>query len=487
MRRLPLPPMVPGLLAAVVALLGAGALARYELTQQRDAFETDARIVHRLLSQRVVQHDAVLATLALLQPTQNTDTDRPELRLPSVYPQILRAQRRAPHETWPRADWQMAEAEARRLRRATLAGQALTQGRYELITAAGDAAYALHIDLQQTVPWDEWPMHPANSPVRVVLEHAGQTYVVQRGAPPRNGWLFDFKKTLASPSQPFNVVAQRYVGWQELPWVAIGAWGLLVLATLQAWQAWQRQATERRRAEDLLRLGQVARLNTLGELAAGLAHELNQPLTAVLANTQAATRLLQEDDPAELPLARQAMDQAAQQARRAAEVVGRLRRVIEQPNTRGSAVTVGLEPSVRSALHLLEPEFARRHVTVSVQDGKSPQVLADPVALEQIIHNLLMNALHALEQTPESARHVTLQLGTHDNMGWLRVHDNGPGIAPDVLPRLFQPFFSTRAGGLGLGLSLCDTLANGMGGNISARNADTGGAEFTLLLPLAVP
>jgi signal transduction histidine kinase len=486
MRRLPLPSVLPWMLAVAAALLGAWGLARHELTQLRDAFDTDARIVHRLLSQRVVQHDAVLATLALLQPPGSTDTDRPELRLPSVYPQILRAQRRSPQGAWPSVEWQAAETEARRLRRATLAGLTLPQGRYELITAAGDAAYALQIDLQQTVPWDEWPMQPATSPVRVVLEHAGQTYVVQAGARPQAGWMFDFKKTLASPSQPFQVVAQRYVGWSELPWVGMGAWGVLVVATLQAWQAWLRQSTERRRAEDLLRLGQVARLNTLGELAAGLAHELNQPLTAVLANTQAAARLLQED-PTELPLARQAMDQAAQQARRAAEVVGRLRRVIEQPNAQDAVVPLGLESSVRSALHLLEPEFARRRATVSVQAAQAPQVLADPVALEQIVHNLLVNALHALEQTPENARHVALHLGTANRMGWLRIHDSGPGIAADAMPHLFQPFFSTRPGGLGLGLSLCDTLATGMGGSLTARNADTGGAEFTLQLPLAAP
>jgi signal transduction histidine kinase len=486
MSRLPLPYVLPWMLAVATALLGAWGLARHELTQLREAFDTDARIVHRLLSQRVVQHDAVLATLALLQPPSSANTDRPELRLPSVYPQILRAQRRNPQASWPNIEWQAAETEARRLRRATLAGLALAQGRYELITAAGDAAYALQIDLQQTVPWDEWPMHPTTSPVRVVLEHAGQTYVVQAGGPAQAGWMFDFKKTLASPSQPFQVVAQRHVGWSELPWLGMGAWCLLAVATLQIWQAWQRQSTERRRAEDLLRLGQVARLNTLGELAAGLAHELNQPLTAVLANTQAATRLLQED-PTELPVARQAMDQAAQQARRAAEVVGRLRRVIEQPNTQGSAVSLGLEPSVRSALHLLEPEFARRRVAVSVRGSQPPQVFADPVALEQIVHNLLMNALHALEHAPEANRQVILSLEAQGHMGCLRVHDNGPGIAADVLPKLFQPFFSTRPGGLGLGLSLCDTLATGMGGTLTARNATTGGAEFTLLLPLATP
>src|SRR5262245_18736392 len=112
----------------------------------------------------------------------------------------------------------------------------------------------------------------------------------------------------------------------------------------------RRQRIERRSAEDLLRLGQVARLNALGELAAGMAHELNQPLTAVLANTQAARRLLDEDPP-ELATARTAMKQAAEQARRAAEVVGRLRRVIERPDRKADTRPVALQDVLRGALH----------------------------------------------------------------------------------------------------------------------------------------
>jgi signal transduction histidine kinase len=106
------------------------------------------------------------------------------------------------------------------------------------------------------------------------------------------GWRFDFSKVLASDSQAFTVVASRQVGWAELPWRQMAAWAAVVGAVLAGLNGLQRQRVERRRAEELLRLGQVARLNSLGELSAGLAHELNQPLTAVLANTQAARRLL---------------------------------------------------------------------------------------------------------------------------------------------------------------------------------------------------
>ena len=470
--------------AGLLAALGAMLLARAELQRQREAFDTDARIVHRLLSQRVVQHDAVLATLALLQPTNTPE--RAEARLPAVFPQVLLAQRRNEGEAWPSASLVQAEALSRQQQRAALGAVDLAQGRYQLVTAAGNGAYALLIDLKQTVPWDEWPMKPASSPVRVLLVLGDKAYNVQPGRAEATapGWTFTFNKVLASASQPFDVQADLTLGWTALPWWRMLAWVALVLAGALAWQAWRRQNTERRRAEELLRLGQVARLNTLGELAAGVAHELNQPLTAVLASTQAAQRLL-ADDPADVPLAQSAMTQAAQQARRAAEVVGRLRRVVERPDSQGSAAPTPLEQAARSALHLLEPEFKRCQTVVSLDAEAAPTVLADPVALEQIVHNLLMNALQALQAQPAGQRQIRLRLAREGQDGLLLVSDSGPGIPDEVLPRLFQPFFSTREGGLGLGLSLCETLAVGMGGSLGARNAPTGGAEFTLRLPLA--
>ncbi|RZL05398.1 MAG: two-component sensor histidine kinase, partial [Rubrivivax sp.] len=244
----------------------------------------------------------------------------------------------------------------------------------------------------------------------------------------------------------------------------------------------QRQRSERRRAEELLRLGQVGRLNTLGELAAGVAHELNQPLTAVLASTQAAQRLL-SDDPPEIATARGAMSQAAEQARRAADVVGRLRRVVERPDSAGQQQAVDLVDVVRRALYLLEPESQRCGITPRLEGPQRLHVQADPVALDQIVHNLILNALQAMEQVDASQRQLVLTLGTQGDTAELSVADRGPGIAPDVLPRLFEPFFSTREGGLGLGLSLCESLAQGMGGSITAANAPEGGAVFRLRLP----
>lgn len=470
------------LLWLALSVAGAVLLARAQLQQLREAFETDARIVHRLLSQRAVQHDAVLATLALLQP----GADTPEQRLPALYPQILAVQRRDPGGAWPDVALAAAEARSRSERRPTLADADLAAGRYRLVLAADPASFAATFALKDVVPWNEWPMVPATSPVRVTLDQGGQQYVVQPGVD-GGPWRFGFRKALAAGSQPFDVVAQRAVGWAELPWRAMLAWAAAMALAVGLWQWLQRQRAERQRAEELLRLGQVTRLNTLGELAAGMAHELNQPLAALLANTQAARRLL-DDEPPELDTARGAMRQAEEQARRAADVLARLRRGVERPAASAALQPVVLQDAVRNAFYLLEPEFARRQVAPKLEaEGGALAVQAEPVALEQIIHNLLTNALQALDQVPPAERDLSVRLRQEDGRGALTVGDSGPGIAPEVLPRIFEPFFTTRAHGLGLGLSLCESLAAGMGGELGVQPRPPRGAAFTLRLPLAQP
>jgi C4-dicarboxylate-specific signal transduction histidine kinase len=466
-----------------LVFLGSALLARNEFNRLREEFETSARIAHRLLSQRVVQHDAILATLALLQPA--SDGSRPEQSLTSVYPQILGVNRREPRGTWFDQRLLPAETLSRALHRPALAAVDLAKGRYALVLASEPVSYALQIDLRASVPWSEWPMAADRSPVRVTLEHEGESFMIQPGQLRAGGWPIEFHKPLAAESQPFEVVAIRRVGVADLPWRWMLAYAAVVSAVLAALVGLQRQRAGRRRAEELLRLGQVARLNTLGELAAGLAHELNQPLTAVLANTQAASRLL-ADDPPDLDIARRAMAQAVQQARRASEVVTRLRRAVERPDSTAQLQAVDLQDAVRNALYLLEPEFNRRGAVASMESLTTPPVvLAEPVALEQIIHNLLMNALQALEQVPKAERKLKISLVQEGDRGLLTVVDNGPGISSDVLPRIFEPFYTSRDGGLGLGLSLCETLSASMGGSISARNNTPRGSVFTLDLPLA--
>ena len=217
----------------LLSITGALVIAGLALDRHRALFETDARIVHRLLSQQVVQHDAILATLALLQPgAEPAGEAAPEQRLSALYPHILSVQRRDRGMAWPDVALAQAEAASRQSRRAALASVDLSSGRYLLVLAAEPMAYALTIDMRAMVPWSDWPMKPESSPVRVVLAHEGQSFVLQPGSaalqnPPHSqpsayGWRFDFSKHLAADSQPFDVVATQFFGWHQLPWLEIG-------------------------------------------------------------------------------------------------------------------------------------------------------------------------------------------------------------------------------------------------------------------------
>lgn len=205
----------------VLGAAGAAWIARAELTQLHEAFDTDARIAHRLLTQQVVQYDAVLATLALLGTA--VDGQRPEQRLGAVYPSILDVQRRERGAEWREAALAEAEARSRAQRRPALAQVDLPSGRYRLVVGAEPVSYALSIDLAATVPWRDWPMDLRTSPARLAIEGAGQQFVVQPGRIGDGGWRFGFRKLLVSDSQAFDAVAERQVGWTELPWWRMAA------------------------------------------------------------------------------------------------------------------------------------------------------------------------------------------------------------------------------------------------------------------------
>ncbi len=463
----------------LTGLAGSAALWSAEVGRQREAFDTQARIVHRLLSQRAAENEAVLATLALLQPAPGNDAIQ---RLQAIYPQLLSVQQRSGDRDWTLPSLALAEAGSRASGRAVMADAQLALGRYWLVRAAEPASFALRIDMAASVPWSEWPLPRENSDTAVELALGAQRFVVQP-APTARAWgpRFTATKTLAAESQALVVGLSRVLTPAQWPWGRMALWWLFTTVLVATLSAWQQQRRARARAEELLRLGQVGRLNALGELAAGLAHELNQPLTAVLANTQGAGRLL-ADDPPDIGAAQAAMSQAAQQARRASEVVGRLRRGLERPDL-GASRPVRLQDAVRSAFELLEPEFTCRGVVPQLRAEADVRVRAEPVALDQILHNLLMNAVQALEQVPLSERSLCVSLTQEGSTGVLAVSDSGPGVSPELLSRIFEPFVTTRIGGLGLGLPLCESLAIAMGGSLAAQPPDTRGANFRLTLP----
>jgi C4-dicarboxylate-specific signal transduction histidine kinase len=487
---------VGGMVALVVAAAGAAWIARAELAAQRESFDTAARIAHRLLSQRAVEHEAILGTLALLQPSGDDDGAAVQ-RLIALYPQLLRVERRARDGRWPEAGaaaWDEAEARSRATSppRAVLASADAAKGRFVILRAGEPASFALEIDLARMVPWADWPIAPEQreQTVRASLQLGAQAWPLHGAAAPMRGpWPLAASKALAADSQSFELRIERTLGLSALPWGRMAAWVAFVAVLMALAAMLQRQREARRRAEQLRRLDQVARLGTLGEIGAGLAHELNQPLAALMASTQAAKRLLDDETP-DLATAREAVAHATAQARRAADVVQRLRRSIE-PGAEGGAATslqpVRLDLALRNALELVEPELRRLNVALQPNPATLPalEVRADPVGVDQVLHNLLANALQALERSDDGERVLTLALARDGTHARLDLRDNGPGIAPEALPHLFEPFYTTREGGLGLGLSLSLSLAERFGGTLSAKPAAPRGAEFSLALPLA--
>ncbi len=465
---------------------GLLAIIRVDIVQRRDTFQAEARIAHRLLSQRAAQHDAILATLALLGPVTPAQ-DGLEQRLAAVYPQLLAVVRRNSAQAWPDIGFEDAERRSRISKRAELGMVDVRTGQYTLVQASEPASFALRIDVQRLVPWQEWPVKKAG-PVRVVLAHAGQSLGLQPGqsadAEPFGLTAgFIFAKPLASDSQPFVLQLRQATGPAHWPWTWLLGWIMVSTLILVGFAGWQRASRSNRRAQQLLQFGQVARLNAMGELAAGVAHELNQPLSAIVANAQATRRMLDDDTPA-LDTVRHAIEQIEAQGRRAANVVKRLRRQVVTPDTTGPVRQTDLLACVRQVQNLLKPDIQRCGASITIQ-GSSMHVLADSVALEQIIHNLLNNALQMLDTVPDSDRTVRITLASEKGHGVMTMRDNGPGIATDAMPHLFEPFYSTRGGGLGLGLSLCESLTQAMHGTLTAHNTVPRGAEFRLTLPLA--
>lgn len=243
--------------------------------------------------------------------------------------------------------------------------------------------------------------------------------------------------------------------------------------------------TAAKRAEELQRqqneqLQHAQRLASVGEMASTLAHELNQPLMA-MSSFAGAARAFSAQGQAEA-LA-DCLDGIGAQARRAREIVGRVR---EMARRRSPAFApVALNDVVRNALALVSPELRRHQVRVATTlDEALPPVRGDRILLEQVLVNLLLNAMQALDAVPAAQRQVDVGTGSGGGRAWLRVADHGPGVPADAAGRLFESFFTTRPQGLGLGLSICRTIVEGHGGRIEHAPRDGGGAVFTLELPI---
>jgi len=477
--------------------LALGALALFERQSLVRELTTKSASLHRLASQRADQHDAHLTSLSAIFVAGGAE--RQDLLLDVVatitrfYPRITSVNVISldPSEdgiqTQPRLaaeDLALVRQMARRSSGALQVEQmASTPDHYLLVkrspnTDAARHGLALVIDASALIATDD-PFWQRSSVSRRLLTPEGDSRLTGRGAPDEVG----FSKPLGSASQPLifeTSLAIRLADVLPLGKVLIatlsvtGLFFLSVLGLRQRMRAKEAESQATLSAQET-RLAHASRVNALGEMASGMAHELAQPLTAILSQAQAGRHLVRRGDVDRLG---GVLDDTVSQAQRAADILDRLRRW-SKPN-RALPKACPLHDAAKSVQRLLALEAKTRGATVTLALSDDPIFIdADPVALEQVVFNLLRNALDA-----SSGVHVTIRTSKSDGLAILEVSDNGPGVPENLRSRIFEPFVTGKPDGTGLGLALCQRLVEEMGGDI-ALLSDTAETTFRLSLPLS--
>ena len=250
-----------------------------------------------------------------------------------------------------------------------------------------------------------------------------------------------------------------------------------------------RDITEARRNEERelkhqRELAHLARLNALGEMVAGISHEVNQPINAIVNFASAILNELDADDQFDRAAIRKRFEDIRKQAYRAGEIVKRFRRFSSSNSRRSSVLPIEI---VNETLEMLRSELRRREVRVKVQDHAPDTLLiVDRVQIQQVLVNLLFNACDALEKNAANERRVLIRIELRDNVVVIDVSDNGAGLPPEPIEQIFTSFFTTKPQGLGMGLAISRTILESHGGRLSARNNEDRGATFTLEIPLGV-
>ncbi len=248
-----------------------------------------------------------------------------------------------------------------------------------------------------------------------------------------------------------------------------------------------RDITKRKQAKDEARrhqqeMAHVARLSTLGEMASGIAHELNQPLTAIATNARACVRMLDsERSPAEL--CADVMERIADQAQRAGEVIRQIRRLVRKEDP--ECQLVHLSEIVKNVTRLIRHDVQREGVQFQLKlDLAADRVLAQPIQIEQVMLNLVRNAIEAMGEVPQERRSLTIgSAPAGANRVRLEVADSGPGLIPEVADSVFNPFVTTKPQGMGLGLSVSSGIVESHGGQLTVESKPGRGAVFSFTLP----
>jgi PAS domain S-box-containing protein len=276
------------------------------------------------------------------------------------------------------------------------------------------------------------------------------------------GGVVRYVHTMATPVASENGTQRRYIG-------AV------------------RDVTDQQRAEEALsrahaELAHVARVATLGELTASIAHEVNQPLAGITMNADACLRLL-SSAPRDLEPAREAVTRIRRDAQRAADVIVRLRELFRREPSRRSLLN--LNEAIRDVVSMSQHALRRHEVALQLSlDDRLPPVTGDRVQLQQVVLNLVLNGVEALAEVADRRREITVRTEADaDARVRVTVHDSGPGIDPAQAERIFDAFYTTKPGGTGMGLSIARTIIESHGGRLWADLEASPGMSFVFTHP----
>jgi signal transduction histidine kinase len=308
--------------------------------------------------------------------------------------------------------------------------------------------------------------------------------------------IFDWRQLIRWNVDETNLPAGSEVRFREPSFWEQYFWHSTIVASVMLVQALMIVILLRERrlrflaeVEARQRMSELAHMNrraTAGEMSASIAHELNQPLAAILINAETAQQMLRSPSP-DLSEVRDILDHICRDDQRAAEIIGRLRAFLKRAPTERSELD--LNATVDEVFRFLSVQALTHDVELATEPSPANiRVKADKIQLQQAILNLVVNAMDAVTHLPDNRRRVVGRTSLAEgNLALVSIADTGDGILAEKLNEIFQPFFTTKAQGMGIGLSIAHTIVEAHGGCIWAENAPSGGAVFHVSLPLSAP
>ena len=307
-------------------------------------------------------------------------------------------------------------------------------------------------------------------------------------APPKFDWRQMQRWRIAESNLPpgSTVYFREPTAWQRYSWqIALITAVILVQSGLISGllhERRRRRLAEVQSRQRMAELAHVNRFSTAGELTASIAHEINQPLGAILTNAETADAILNSPSP-DIAELKDIVKDILQDDRRAGEVIRRMRSLLKKAPF--EVKNIDLNDLVRETIEFLSAlAIARKFELVSRITQNALPILGDRIQLQQVILNLVVNGIDAMKDTPSENRIISIRTSRVEKFAELSVSDRGPGIPDDKLKEVFEPFYTSKSGGMGMGLSIARTIVEAHHGLIWAKNRDHGGASFRITLSL---